>query len=76
MKLTLQYLQYRENNDKEMPFKIIDVPNLIPIYFLIKAEYKGFVAQWSRARVSEARSRGFNSLLAQVDIELIIFRVL
>ena len=59
-----------------MPFKTIDVPNLTPIYFFIKAKYKGFVAQWSRARVSEARSRGFNSLLAQVDVELINFRVL
>ena len=37
---------------------------------------KGLVAQWSRARVSEARSRGFNSLFAQVDVELINFRVL
>jgi hypothetical protein len=26
---------------------------------------KGLIAQWIRARVSEARSRGFNSLFAQ-----------
>ena len=31
----------------------------------MKYYLEGLVAQWSRARVSEARCRGFNSLLAQ-----------
>ncbi len=29
--------------------------------------HRGSVAQWIRARASEARSRGFDSLLAQDD---------